>query len=57
MDKEFEVSLSNGYVIQIFKHKDRTVVALLDSNGNFVSETVLSEEQKKSLKEIVTLIA
>ena len=53
MKEEIELTLPNGYTIQLFKHEESIVLGLVNSNGYCVSDTKLTETEVKTLKEIV----
>lgn len=56
MKKEIEITLMNGSTVQLFKHEGNTVLSLVDSNSQYVSQTQLTETEKKTLKEVVNNI-
>jgi hypothetical protein len=52
--KEIEVTLANGYTVQLFEYEGRMVLGLVDSNGFYVSDTKLTDTEIKTLKEMVS---
>jgi hypothetical protein len=52
MKKEIEVTLPNGYTVQLFEFEGKMVLGLVNSNGFYVSDTKLTETEVKTLKEM-----
>lgn len=52
MKDEIEVTLPNGYTIQLFKHEGKVILGLVNPNGFYVSDTRLTETEVMTLKEI-----
>jgi NAD kinase len=51
--KEIEITLLNGYTVQIFQHEGKAIVNLVSDGGYGISVTALSETEVKTLKEVV----
>lgn len=52
MRKEIEITLPNGYTVQLFEYEEKTVLGLVDAKGFYVSETKLTETEINTLKEM-----
>lgn len=53
MKKEIEITLPNGYTVELFEYEGRLRLGLINSNGYFVSDTKLTETEVKTIKTIV----
>lgn len=54
MYKEIEIPLANGYTIVIDSANGITYASLKNPNGFIVSDKELNEDDKKTIKEIVS---
>lgn len=50
---ELEVTLPNGYTIQLFEHEGNLILGLINTNGYYVSDTKLSEVEINTLKQVI----
>jgi hypothetical protein len=53
MKEEIEVTLANGYTVELFKQEGNVVLGLINSNGYCVSDKKLTDAEIKTLKDIV----
>jgi hypothetical protein len=53
MKQEIEITLNNGYTVQVFQHEGKVVFNLVSDGGYGISATALSETEVKTLKEVV----
>lgn len=53
-ENRIKVHLPNDYVVQLFEHEGKAVLALINANGEFLSDTRLNESDIKRLKTLVS---
>jgi hypothetical protein len=51
-NNEIEIHLPNGYVVEVFVHEGETIMGLVNPNGFYVSDTKLTETEKKTMETI-----
>jgi hypothetical protein len=53
MKKEIEITLQNGYTVQVFQYEGKVIFNLVSDGGYGISVTALTETELKTLKEVV----